>query len=215
MDQDKRHLVFAVDDEPEILEVYQFSLRSEYDVETFSSAEAVFARIADTQKPAPDIIITDLSMPKFDGNKLIKEVRRLDCNVPVIMVSGYLEKESMIDGLDAGITYYLEKPVELSILNDEVAKLLKIESERKLRDGIRKSLAQLREIYIGFRLACEPYVPPNILEKILVETPNGEGESRALNFDLVLDTLEEELEEMLTRERGLAKGNSRIKEKAS
>lgn len=55
-----------------------------------------------------DIIITDLSMPKMEGEELVSEIRRIDKNIPIVIMSAYEEEECSL-----GATYskYLTKPV--------------------------------------------------------------------------------------------------------
>lgn len=69
------------------------------------------------QTVKPDIIFTDLSMPKVDGVELIKIIKHRfkNDNIPVIAISG--AKESlMVDALQAGADMLIKKPFKLSII---------------------------------------------------------------------------------------------------
>ncbi|MEO6469712.1 MAG: SpoIIE family protein phosphatase [Acidimicrobiia bacterium] len=60
----------------------------------------------------PDLVITDVMMPRLDGLGLVRALRDDDllCDVPVIMLSARAGQESSLEGIDAGATDYLVKP---------------------------------------------------------------------------------------------------------
>ena len=60
----------------------------------------------------PDLVITDVMMPRLDGLGLVRALRddELLCDVPVIMLSARAGQESALEGIDAGATDYLVKP---------------------------------------------------------------------------------------------------------
>lgn len=55
-----------------------------------------------------DIVITDLSMPKMEGEQLIEEIRKLDKNIPIVIMSAYDEEDCSLGSV---YTKYLTKPV--------------------------------------------------------------------------------------------------------
>lgn len=56
-----------------------------------------------------DIILTDIRMPEMNGIDMIKEIRKKNSNIPIYIVSGDLEKEHDISGLN--ISKYYTKPI--------------------------------------------------------------------------------------------------------
>jgi two-component system chemotaxis response regulator CheY len=58
----------------------------------------------------PDAVITDWSMPVMDGLTLVKEIRKRDSRVPIIMVTSQAEREHVIAAIEAGANDYLVKP---------------------------------------------------------------------------------------------------------
>lgn len=60
----------------------------------------------------PDVVITDLRMPELDGLEVIEAVRRMDDNLPVIMLSGTGVLADAIDALRRGAWDYITKPVQ-------------------------------------------------------------------------------------------------------
>src|ERR1700722_15467772 len=55
----------------------------------------------------PDAVITDWSMPIMDGLTLVKEIRKRDSRVPIIMVTSQAEREHVIAAIEAGANDYL------------------------------------------------------------------------------------------------------------
>lgn len=68
---------------------------------------------------APDIVLTDLSMPGFDGIELCAKLREVDAELPVILMTVHDDGPSILRGLRAGLDDFLAKPldVELTLLS--------------------------------------------------------------------------------------------------
>ncbi len=98
--------------------------------------------IAAFKKHRPDIIVSDIKMPEMDGIEMIREVRKLDDKVKIVLVSGHQETDYFIQSIKMGIAGYLLKPVDQKqfkkIISDLVNNILldrKIkETEKKFRD---------------------------------------------------------------------------------
>lgn len=75
----------------------------------------------------PDIIISDVMMPKMDGIEFCRKIRDTEItqHIPLLMLTAKSDKESKIDGLDSGADYYLEKPFILDELKIMLANLVK------------------------------------------------------------------------------------------
>lgn len=71
---------------------------------------------------APDIVITDFSMPHANGLEVIKNVRERDSYywTPIIVLSALNDKDNVISCLEAGADDYITKPVNLKILNAKI-----------------------------------------------------------------------------------------------
>ena len=108
--------ILAVDDEKLLLMFMADFLKGyNYPVTTCSNANEALEMI----RSNPDefnLIITDQTMPGMTGLELVKEVRELENNTPVILYSGYkdlLNEESI---KEHDVSYYLQKPVDNSHL---------------------------------------------------------------------------------------------------
>jgi len=78
----------------------------------------------------PDIIITDIEMPKMDGLKLCKKIRQTDDKTPIIIMTAYSHKEYLLKATELNLVKYLIKPiVEEELLSAIEACAEKIESK--------------------------------------------------------------------------------------
>lgn len=118
----KRLLI--VDDEPNLLRAVAACLRGEgYEVETARSGEEALIHIA---QRLPDLIISDIRMPRMDGFALARQLRsnpRTDL-IPVIFLTAKDESADRIAGIRSGVDAYLTKPFEPDELIAVVANIL-------------------------------------------------------------------------------------------
>ncbi len=103
--------VMFVDDEPEVLKVIRAMVAPlGYQVSTFSDSQAAAERV---KAEKFDGIFLDARMPHPDGFELAQTIRRspLNSTVPVVMLTGYSDLETMRKAFRAGITFFLGKPI--------------------------------------------------------------------------------------------------------
>lgn len=99
--------ILIVDDEPQITRVLRRSLSAHrYEVRTAADGESALDTIRDF---APDLIITDLSMPEMNGIELCREIRKKS-EIPIIVLSVKGEEKTKVEALDAGADDYITKP---------------------------------------------------------------------------------------------------------
>ena len=72
---------------------------------------------------APDIVITDIMMPYMDGLEMSKEIRRLNIDVPIIILSAFSETDKFLNAIDVGVVKYLIKPFDPDELLDYISSL--------------------------------------------------------------------------------------------
>ncbi|HZY61291.1 MAG TPA: response regulator transcription factor [Edaphobacter sp.] len=105
--------ILVVDDEPQITRVVRSALISNgYAVEVASDGFTALAKLAEW---SPDMVITDLSMPRMDGIALCSEIRR-ESNLPILVLSVRDQDDSKIKALDAGADDYVTKPFSMEEL---------------------------------------------------------------------------------------------------
>jgi len=88
-----------------------------------------------------DLLILDRMLPQLDGLSLLRELRLLGGEMPVLMVSALGEVDARVEGLEAGADDYLAKPFAMSELNARIAALAR--RPRLAEPPTRVSLADL------------------------------------------------------------------------
>lgn len=69
---------------------------------------------------SPDIIITDINMPRMDGIEMIGEIKKIKSDVPVVITSAFNEQEYTQQAKDFGIEHFLVKPFLFKELTDAI-----------------------------------------------------------------------------------------------
>ncbi|MBF0345458.1 MAG: response regulator [Nitrospirae bacterium] len=58
-----------------------------------------------------DLVLTDYLMPEANGLHLIKSIRAVDRKTPIILITGYIESEFLIEAINLGVTQFVTKPI--------------------------------------------------------------------------------------------------------
>lgn len=118
--KDKR-VLFCDDDavtRTQIIEVLQMLFGQVYSAQNGEEAYQLY------QDESPDIILTDIKMPKKDGLALIKLIRQNDYNIPIILMTSFAEQNLLVSAANLSIDGYLVKPVNLEKLTTALAKAM-------------------------------------------------------------------------------------------
>ena len=107
--------ILAVDDQPLILKSIDKKLTSAgYELELASDGQEA---IEAYEKERPDLILLDLEMPKTNGFAVIDHIRSINGDdVPIIVMSGNDEENTVVDTFKLGVNDYIQKPVGLNEL---------------------------------------------------------------------------------------------------
>ncbi len=121
---EKRRVLVVEDDEP-TRRLLAITLRRWYEVSV--AADGVEGLELALTAPQPDLIITDVMMPRLDGVQMVRELKRRDPNrkVPVIFLTAKSGAADVAAGIGAGAKHYLVKPVRLVALEEMVKSILK------------------------------------------------------------------------------------------
>lgn len=106
--RDMKVKIYIVDDESDILNNINIILKKYFDnaeTQTFENGAEVYNQII---KDQPDLLITDIQMPKMDGLTLIEKIRSDGFNFPILIVSGHYstdqEAKVILDCMEKEIT---------------------------------------------------------------------------------------------------------------
>src|SRR5580704_14009349 len=99
--------ILVVDDESQITRVLRTSLDAQgYDIRVANDGESALEIMKDF---TPDLVITDLAMPRMNGIELCRRLREIS-QVPILVLSVRGEERSKIEALDSGADDYITKP---------------------------------------------------------------------------------------------------------
>ncbi len=136
--------LLLVDDEEMVLTSLGslFSLETDYDVVTFTSAKKALEYVKDNDV---DLIVSDYLMPEMDGITFLGEVRAMKPDIPRIILTGYADKENAIKAInEVGLFQYIEKPWE----NDDLLIIIRNGLEKKmLLNKLNEKVGQINAAY--------------------------------------------------------------------
>ena len=117
--------VLVVDDDPVILKLLEVN----FDMEGFDVLIAHDGEegIEVARRERPDIIVSDIMMPKASGIELVAELKGdpATSDIPIVLLSAKAQNADVRTGLDAGADDYVTKPFEPLDLVDRVTRLAK------------------------------------------------------------------------------------------
>jgi DNA-binding response OmpR family regulator len=195
-----RARVLVVDDDPEVRALVSRRLqRSGYSVEEAADGEEGLAFV---RKEVPDLVVTDMAMPRLDGLGLIQALHRIDPELPVIVLTGQGSLDNVIDALRDGALFdYLLKPLADVGLLDVAVK--RAEEMRALRARSREAdqVAAMRGLAVT---ACDLILNPLnaiTLGLATLTRPESTPEARARAAEIIrrsIDTITMVVRQMRT-----------------
>lgn len=131
--------ILIVDDEKNYPLILSAVLREEgYETLVAPNGVDALALLADN---SVDLVLTDMKMPGMDGMELLEQIKKLDAELPVIMMTAYGSVEKAVEAMQKGAYNYILKPFEndqlVIFVNKAVALYRLVKENRALRKAIR------------------------------------------------------------------------------
>lgn len=141
----KQKLIYIIDDEEDNLEIIASMIKAQdYRFECFVSSEEAVAKCEDYP---PDLILTDMKMPGLSGMDVLKKMKGIDSEIPIIFISGHLDKSTLMEALNLGVFAVLDKPIkENQLINFITQALARREMWRLLNRSIDLILFQISDM---------------------------------------------------------------------
>ena len=162
--------LLIVDDEEELRDILAEILKN-YAGNILTAANGKEALQIFREVPI-DAVVSDIDMPIMNGLSLLREIRAMGYNTPFVVVTGFAEKNNIIDSLRYGATDFIEKPFLNSTIKSVVSKVLEfgvslqdaqseldrifLSSEMKVADALR--LHNVRKAMLHMKLECDIYI---------------------------------------------------------
>ena len=116
--------ILVVEDEEAISRVMRFNLEREgYQVDVAGDGPTAL-EIYESAQPPIDLFILDLMLPQMSGYEICRTLRRLDLDIPVLVISARTLSEDKVQAFDVGVNQYMTKPFSLPELLSRVRNLL-------------------------------------------------------------------------------------------
>jgi PAS domain S-box-containing protein len=139
--------IILADDNADMRAYVRDLLAPIYAVEAVADGDEVLAA---ARRQRPDLIISDVMMPRRDGFALLAEIRADEAlrSVPVVLLSARAGEDARISGLDAGADDYLTKPFSARELVARVGALLELgHMRRQAEEALRRRTAQFETLF--------------------------------------------------------------------
>lgn len=117
---DSKKRILAVDDNAIVLSRIEGTLCNDYEVVTVNSGARALKYLKEEK---PDLILMDIRMAQKDGIETLRDIRNMDDrkDIPVIMLTGVENKDSVLESARLGICDYILKP----FYSDELLKRIR------------------------------------------------------------------------------------------
>lgn len=109
-----------------------------------------------------DIIISDINMPNLNGISMLKEIRKIDEEIPVIFCTAYLEHKFLLDAIKLNVHDYLIKPINLRELFSNIRRIALNLYKTTIINQSNYDLQKLRDIIDSINIVIKTDTNMNI-----------------------------------------------------
>jgi CheY-like chemotaxis protein/AraC-like DNA-binding protein len=134
--EEDKTIILVVEDNYDMREYIKESLGEDYCVEEAVNGEQ---GVRKAENIIPDLIISDMMMPKMDGNVMTRILKNDEktSHIPIIILTAKSGQESKLEGLETGADDYLTKPFDIKELQVRIKNLINV--RRKLQEKFRNA----------------------------------------------------------------------------
>ncbi len=117
--------ILVVDDEPDVESMFRQHFRRDlrsgrFNMEFALSAPAALERVKVIADASLILILSDVNMPGMSGLEMLPKMRAERPNVPVIMITAYGDEDTKRHAIAQGAVGLLTKPIDFTLLRDEI-----------------------------------------------------------------------------------------------
>ena len=131
--------VLVIDDELDMLMLLRMIIEdnTDYEVETTNNPSEALKMIRENDY---DLIISDLKMPGMDGLELCDEVREIDQDLPLIMITAYGSLETSEEAMKKGVADFITKPFRKDSILFTMNRVLELARIKRENIELKKKL---------------------------------------------------------------------------
>lgn len=131
--EEKLKLFLCEDDENLGMLLREYLQAKGYETDLFPDGEAGFKGFVKTKY---DMCLVDVMMPKKDGVSLVKEIRTINADIPVIFLTAKNMKEDILEGFKAGADDYITKPFSMEELVLRIEAIIRRVKGKKVKEQL-------------------------------------------------------------------------------
>ncbi|RJS62726.1 response regulator transcription factor [Priestia filamentosa] len=142
-----QHRILIVDDHLVVREGLKLLIETSDKYVIVGEAENGRMAIDLVEKLKPDVILMDLYMPVMSGLEAIKEIRRTNPEIPIVILTTYNEDQLMMEGIEAGAKGYLLKDTGVDTLFESIDSAIRGETllQPEITEQIQNYKTKLRK----------------------------------------------------------------------
>ncbi len=184
--------LIIIDDEPKAGRLMARYLDDTYDCQIF---ENPIEALAFFSSEGADLVITDMQMPHLSGAEVLAQIRDMDKQIPVIVITAYSNVDNAIEVLRLGATDFVKKPFDIEELKITIGRALNVSSLKAENTRLKERLKVRQDQDDRYRLigtAGNMQKVYDIINKIadircnvIIEGESGTGKelvARAIHF---------------------------------
>lgn len=184
-------LVFIVDDEESILKLLTHWVKSKwgYKVKGFKNGQSALDALPEN----PNLVLLDIMLPDINGNEVLKKIKFVNSNLPVIMLSAQGSVEVAIESIRLGAFDYFPKPIDQNRLEPAIKNAIKnyelIKRIDELEENLQKEYSFDNIISSDDEMQKIFHLVSKVLDNditVLIEGESGTGKelvARAIHYN--------------------------------
>jgi len=143
--ESKKVDIFIIDDEEDLVEILGgYMTKCKLTWQGFTDSEKA---VEELKINPPSLVISDLNMPRLDGMAVLTKLRDISQDIPFVIISAQLSKETLIQAISQGISGVIEKPFREGQVVDQVTHILyQAELNELLNSTIELLMFQMQDL---------------------------------------------------------------------
>ncbi|MDG2281142.1 MAG: sigma-54 dependent transcriptional regulator [Flavicella sp.] len=171
--------ILIIEDEAAIRRVLTKIISEENDAYHVEEAENGLIGLEKVMEKEYDLILCDIKMPKMDGVEVLEKLKKIESQVPIIMISGHGDLDTAVETMRLGAFDYISKPPDLNRLlttlrNALMSNNLIVENTR-LKKKVSKKYEMIGESDAILHIKTMIEKVASTDARVLVTGPNGTG----------------------------------------
>jgi len=136
--------ILIVDDEKSMCQFLSIMLRKEgYQITAVNSGKKALEAIVSTRF---DVVLTDIRMTGMDGIEVLREIKKIDPTIPVVIMTAYASQKTAIEAVNQGAFHYLIKHAKNDEIKMVVRNALDMKRVRQENQLLRKQLKKASDL---------------------------------------------------------------------